>query len=235
MRPLPTCFVLRSTHETVLAVSVSFPGGALRPHSPVVHRSLAQCACDGTTVELPDTDVAILATMDTVTVRGGYVSSIDEGTAFLTFSREDELLLKKDIGNMSNPNGFAALSADRHWLALNSSNGGAAGGWSVSIFHLEANGTVSDLSSSMSSVIHDFAPRHDCKTRGDNYQAFQWRKDDELLLTAEVYGTSDCGKEMGYTEGYVLQPSTGKILHHYTASELLRLPGVCIWNWDTRR
>ncbi len=198
-------------------------------------QSLGQCAWNGTTVQLTDAGNTVLTTMDDVTVRGGYLSNIDQSAAVLTFWRGDKLLLSKNIDDMSNPNGFATQSDDRHWLALNSSNGGAAGGWSISIFHLAAHGKITDLSSSMASVIRDFSSRHDCKTRGDNYQAFQWRGVDELLLTAEVYGTSDCGKESGYTEGYVLQPSSGKILHRYSEPELLRLPGVCLWNWDTRR
>ena len=172
--------------------------------------------------------------MDDITVRGGYVANMNNAAAVLSFWKGGKLLLKKNIDDMSNPNGFAAQSADRHWLALNSSNGGAAGGWSISIFRLEGQ-TVYDLSSSMNSVTRDFSARHDCKTRGDNYEAFQWRKNDELLLTAEVYGTSDCGTEMGYTEGYVLQPSTGRILHHYSSAQLLALPAVCLWNYDTRR
>ena len=226
---------MRKLVIAVLFASSFVLANAVSRHSAPVERSLAQCAWNGTTVDLPDTGVATLSTMDTVAVRGGYVSSIDGGAASLTFSRDGKLLLEKAIDDMSNPNGFAAQSNDRHWLALNSSNGGAAGGWSISIFHLEADGRVTDFSSSTNSVVHDFESRHYCKARGDNYQAFQWRKNDELLLTAEVYGTSDCGKDMGYTEGYVLQPSTGQILHRYSAAQLLRLPGVCIWNTDTRR
>jgi hypothetical protein len=204
-------------------------------HVRIVSRSLAECVWDGTTVFLPDTGSTTLTSMDDVTVRGGYISSIDNGAASISFWRGNHLLLEKKIIDMSNPNGWIAQSDDRRWISLNSSNGGATGGWTVSIFHLEANGAVKDLSESVVSVIHDFASRHDCKTRGDNYESFQWRKPGELLLTASVYPTGDCGKEMGYTEGYVLEPTSGKILEHYSEPELLRLPAACIWNWDTRR
>ena len=56
------------------------------------------------------------------------------------------------------------------------------------------------------------------------------RKNDQLLISASVYGTSDCGKEMGYTEGYVLDVTTERIVAHMSEAEMLDLPYVCTYN-----
>jgi hypothetical protein len=139
-------------------------------------------------------------------------------------------VFRKSITDLSNPNGWISISADQKWFAINSSDGGAAGGWSVSILHVQDDGTIRDLTGAMSSVMKDFSSRHNCATRGDNYESLRWIAPDQLLLVASVYGTSDCGPEMGYAEGFVLQSSTGRILQRYSELELLHLYETCTIN-----
>jgi hypothetical protein len=198
--------------------------------SEIEHRAVTQCSWDGTTFSLRDKEDTFVGKFDEVTIRGRFAESVDKPGAIFTFSRGGKLLLRKFISDMSNPNGWISISTDQKWFAINSSNGGAAGGWSVSIVHLQQDGSVRDLSVTMETVAKSFSSRHDCATRGDNYESIRWIAADQLLLTASVYGTSDCGSEMGYTEGYVLQPSTGTILKRYSEADLLHMPFNCTYN-----
>lgn len=131
---------------------------------------------------------------------------------------------------MSNQNGWLGISQDKRIFTINTSNVGAAGGWSVLVVKVPDIGPTVDLTSAMKVVERDFSSRHDCATRGDNYEALQWRSDTRLLISASVYGTSDCGAEMGYTEGYLLDVVGGKIMARYSEPQMLDLPCLCPFN-----
>ena len=72
----------------------------------------------------------------------------------------------------------------------------------------------------INAAVADFKLRHYCKDRGNNVQAYRWiNGGDELLLETSVYNTSDCGRDMGYFEGYVVRAQDGAILKHYSRAE----------------
>jgi hypothetical protein len=137
---------------------------------------------------------------------------------------------RKLVPDLTNPNGWISISDDQKWFAINSSDGGAEGGWKISIVHVQQDGTIRDFSDTVTIVMKDFSSRHNCATRGNNYESLRWIAEDQLLLTAAVFGTGDCGSDLGYLEGYVLQPSKGKLLKRYSEALLLHLPGNCTYN-----
>jgi hypothetical protein len=196
-----------------------------RPHA------ITQCSWGGRTFSLDDyPQSTTIGRFGDLKITGRMRSSGDSGAIF-TFSRSGHAIFQKRINDLFNPNGWLGVSTDGRSFALNTSNGGAAGGWSVSVFRVEEDGRVRDLSTSIQTVKKDFSSRHFCKTRGNNYEAIQWRKNDQLLIAASVYGTGDCGKEMGFTEGYLLQVATGKILSRMSEQQMLELPYVCTYNF----
>lgn len=193
-------------------------------------RVITQCPWDGNSFSLYDPPKATrIGTYDLLTIDGQWGRDETSGAIF-SIKRSGQVIFGKEIRDMYNPNGWIGVSNDLRSFAFNTSNGGAAGGWSVTILRLSGDGTIADLTKSMQTVESDFSARHYCKTRGDNYEAIQWRSNDQLLISASVYGTSDCGKEMGYTEGYVLNVATGKIVAHMSEQEMLNLPYVCTYN-----
>jgi hypothetical protein len=73
---------------------------------------------------------------------------------------------------------------------------------------------------SVRSAYADFRSRHWCKTRGDNVQAYGWDENTgALVLVASVYPTGDCGKDLGHTEAYLVQPKDGAIIKHLSLRE----------------
>ena len=205
------------------------PAQVSRP-SDREHRIAVQCPWNGQTFSLRDTGDTFVGEFGDITIRGSFVESVDKVGAYFSFSRGLKVFLRKSVPDLTDPNGWISISNDQKWFAINSSNGGAAGGWTISIVHVQQDGTIRDLSDAVTSVMKDFSSRHNCATRGDNYESLRWIAEDQLLLTAAVYGTSDCGSDIGYLEGYVLQPSTGKILKRYSKTALLHLPENCTYN-----
>jgi hypothetical protein len=194
-------------------------------------RAITQCSWGGHAFSLYDyPQSTTIGHYGDLKITGRMWSGSADSGAVFTFSRSGHAVFQKRVNDLFNPNGWIGVSDDAMSFVLNTSNGGAAGGWSVSIFRVEKDGRVHDLSPLIQSVEKDFSSRHYCKTRGNNYEAMQWRKNDELLIAASVYGTSDCGADMGFTEGYLLQVTTGKILSRMSEKEMLELPYVCTYN-----
>jgi hypothetical protein len=81
--------------------------------------------------------------------------------------------------------------------------------------------------------VADFHSRYDCQARGNNVEALKWSMGDLLLLT-EVYPTSDCGRDLGHIEGYLIRLPDGAIREHLTLNQLRQYPGVCLQNNDRR-
>jgi hypothetical protein len=108
----------------------------------------------------------------------------DSDGALFTFFRSGDVIFRKSVSDMYNQNGWLGVSEDRRSFALNTSNGGAAGGWSITILRLDEKGSVRDLTNSLQTVEKDFSSRHFCKARGDNYEAMKWQKNDQLLISA---------------------------------------------------
>ena len=77
------------------------------------------------------------------------------------------------------------------------SNGGAIGGYQVRVFRVRANRVLEVPTTGVAE--RDFAKKHYCKTRGNNVYAVHWlTNSDEIVISTEVYPTSDCGKDLGW-------------------------------------
>ena len=110
-------------------------------------------------------------------------------------------------------------SEDKNSFAVTWSDGGAIGNFHVRVFHVEGN-LVTEWPTTQQ-AFDSFKARHWCEARGDNIQAFRWFPDSqELVLVLSVYPTGDCGKELGYTEAYVVDAATGNIQQHWGLKKL---------------
>ena len=109
-------------------------------------------------------------------------------------------------------------SKDDASFAVTWSDGGSIGGFHVLAFRISGD-KVRELPATRQAFLN-FRSRHYCEARGDNLQAYGWDSAERLVLVASVYPTSDCGADMGYTEGYIVQATTGKILRQMTLKEL---------------
>lgn len=193
-------------------------------------RTITRCSFDGVEFGLDDAPRSVfVAYIDDVTMHGRYLPNSESRTVF-NLTRNGKPLGTIHISDMNNPNGWLAISPNRKAFALTWSDGGAMGGFHTRIFHFDPNGSLVEDSKLIQPVIKDFTARHSCKYRGDNFEAIRWMNDDQILISASVYGTSDCGVEMGYAEGYLVQMSTGKIVRRMNKEQLLNLPEVCTWN-----
>lgn len=193
-------------------------------------RTIAQCPWDGIQFSLTNKTIVFpLEAYGNLQLTARMTHPDGDGAEFAVL-RGQQPIFKKYVTDTSNPNGWLAVSDDRRSFAINTSNGGAAGGWSVSILRINDDGTVHDLSSSMKSVVKDFASHHHCAARGENQQAIRWQTNDQLLIVAEVYPTGDCGAEAGFGEGYILEASTGYIIRRLSEHSVLNLPYVRTYN-----
>jgi hypothetical protein len=87
------------------------------------------------------------------------------------------------------------------------------------VFHIEGS-SVTEWPA-VKQAFDTFKAQHWCKTRGDNIQAYQWLPNSQgLVLVLSVYPTSDCGKDLGHTEAYVVDASTGNIQQKWGISQL---------------
>ena len=102
-------------------------------------------------------------------------------------------------------------SPDSEQFFISYSDGGAAGGYYVHMYIVKGN-TLSE-SNVPSMVMQRFKSKHWCATRGDNLYFLAWTPDSKIaFLVAEVYPTSDCGKEMGTLRGYAADTASAKVL-----------------------
>jgi len=80
-------------------------------------------------------------------------------------------------------------------------------------------------------AVEDFKSRHYCQSRGNNIRALKWLGPSTVLVFAEVYPDTDCGKDLGYVEGYTLDVRTASMRRkRISLPELKRLKGVCLQN-----
>ena len=215
-----------STALALVTIATFIPSGtlALAPRP----RAATQCSWGGNTFSLPDAPKAsVVGSYNSVEIKARMLG--EQGAQF-SFFRSRVQVFSKSIADVYNPNGWVGVSSDSLNFALNTSNGGAAGGWSVAIVRVPPLGPAVDLTNSIKVIEADFSKRHYCKARGDNYEAIQWRSNTQLLVSASVYGTSDCGADMGHTEGYVLDVVSDRIILHLTKTQMLNLPYICTYN-----
>ncbi len=221
---------MRSSRNAVLAAVCLITSPELTHPQTNETRSVARCAFDGVEFGLYDAPrSAFVAMIDDLKVTARYLPHSEDHAIFI-FTRAGKLVRTVSISDLGNPNGWLAISSNRRRFAITWSNAGASGGWNTRVFHVTPQGDILEDTGIVHAVIEDFSARHSCKTRDDNFETVRWMDDDHLLISAGVYPTSDCGREMDYTEGYLLQLSTQQIERRLTYKQLLNLPGICTWN-----
>jgi len=140
-----------------------------------------------------------------------------DGGEFVLKHNNKELLrteLKKLLASVS-----VVWAPDARSFAITWSDGGAIGNFHVRAFRIQDD-KVTELPVVEKAFQH-FKSRHWCAERGDNIQAYRWTQDSHsLVLVLSVYPTSDCGKQMGHMEGYVVEAVTGRILQNWPAARL---------------
>lgn len=132
--------------------------------------------------------------------------------------RRDKVLLRTPLKDLS-ASVSVVWSPDSRSFAITWSNGGASGGFDVRVFQIRGDSAV-ELPA-VGVAYEAFKARHWCPARGDNLQAYRWTSDSkELILVLSVYPTGDCGKQMGHTEGFVVDASTGRIIKNWNRHRL---------------
>jgi hypothetical protein len=134
-----------------------------------------------------------------------------------TLSRGQKVILSTPLKDLS-ASVFVVWSERNDWFAITWSDGGAIGNFHTRVFHIAGNKV--NEAESVKTAFSDFRVRHWCKARGDNVQAYGWdEKTGSLVLVTSVYPTGDCGKDLGHTEAYLVQPTDGAILRHLSLRE----------------
>jgi hypothetical protein len=148
--------------------------------------------------------------------RGEFSYTVKEDGTFM-LSRDHKAILLTSLKDL-NASVFVTWSEKNDWFAITWSDGGAIGNFHTRVFHV-ADDKVKETDS-VGTTYANFRSRHWCETRGDNTQAYGWdRKTGTLVLVMSVYPTGDCGKDLGHTEAYLVQPTDGAILKHLTPRE----------------
>ena len=151
------------------------------------------------------------------------------GPSEVQILRGPQLVGLVHLQDLMNPNIVVVWEQDGHAVAFNYSDGGAIGGWHTRVF-LTSGKAMIDVSSGIRKAVQDFQSRHYCKERGNNVQALKWLGPEILLLLLEVYPTSDCGRDLGYSEGYVVIIRNGQIQRRLPLPSLFHLDGICLQN-----
>ena len=142
----------------------------------------------------------------------------DENGGLLVLRRGAKELLRTKLKDLS-ASVSIVWSDDGRNLAITWSNGGASGGFDVRVFHVTHDAVIEWPA--VEKAFSAFKARHWCETRGNNVQAYGWLpQSSQLILVLSVYPTSDCGKEMGHTEAYVVKAPTGDVLQHWDLPRL---------------
>lgn len=146
------------------------------------------------------------------------VSSAQDSGGEFVLCRAGKELLRTPLKNLS-ASTSVVWADDKKSFAVTWSDGGAIGNFHVRVFHIEGDSVTEWPATNQ--AYKDFKELHWCAVRGDDIQAYRWLPDSRrLILVLSVYPTSDCGREMGYTEGFVVNASTGKIREHWGIKKL---------------
>jgi len=106
-------------------------------------------------------------------------------------------------------------SPDSSQFFISYSDSGATGGFHVHLYRLK--GIIVIENRAAAEVAKDFKAKHWCNTRGNNLFFLDWTPDSKIgFFVAEVYPTSDCGRDMGFHEGYAVNVEDGKIVRVFT-------------------
>ncbi len=128
-----------------------------------------------------------------------------------------KLLGDIDLENLS-AGIFLKWAPDSRAFYVMWSDGGMIGGYSVRVFRV-AGDTVTEVPA-IRKAEQDFRSKHECP-RGINVFAVKWENgSNALLIKTQVYPTGDCGKEMGFTAGYLVLTTDGTILGRLSKSQI---------------
>jgi len=148
--------------------------------------------------------------------QGDLSYTVTEGGKF-TLSRRQKGIFSTRLKDLS-ASVFVVWSERNDWFAITWSDGGAIGNFHTRVFQIA--GDKVNEAESVKTAFSDFRGRHSCKARGDNVQAYGWDQETgALVLVTSVYPTGDCGKDLGHTEAYWVQPTDGAILRHLSLRE----------------
>jgi len=144
--------------------------------------------------------------------------STEKSGGVFVLRRADRELLRTPLKDLS-ASVSVVWSDDKNRIAITWSDGGAIGNFHVRAVKIEGE-AASELPATQP-AFSEFKAHHWCEARGDNIQAYRWMPDSSaLVLVLSVYNTSDCGKEMGHTEAYVVDAATGNIRQHWGVNQL---------------
>lgn len=147
---------------------------------------------------------------------GKFYASIYAGTRLL------KTIQLKDLSAAT----FVKWSPDSEAVYIMWSDGGAVGGYHVRAFRISGIALIESSAPKVAAA--DFRKRHYCKTRGNNLYAIRWENGSkQLLFRPEVYPASDCGKDMGFTSGYLVDVETGEINARYSSDQIERIAHRC--------
>ena len=158
-------------------------------------------------------------------VLGGYNENAESGRGSMRAFEGPKLLSKFTLKGLS-PGVFLNWAPDSKAFILMWSAGGAIGRYHVRVFRVRGN-RVTELTA-VKIAEREFARKHYCQARGSNLFALRWLEDSNSLLIAPgVYGTSDCGKDMGLTMAYLVRTDDGRIIKRYSKPEIENLFRTC--------
>jgi hypothetical protein len=145
--------------------------------------------------------------------------------ANLSVYSKEQLLRTISLTDLSGST-FIKWSPDSNAFYVMWSDGGAIGGYHVRAFRVMDNQAIE--SPAPKAVARDFAQHHYCHARGNNLYAIEWVDGSkELLLQPEVYPTGDCGPQLGFTSGYLVEVDSAAVKQRYTASQMKKFASGC--------
>jgi hypothetical protein len=150
-------------------------------------------------------------------VLGGYRELRDSESGSLQVFQGQTLLRQFRLRDLS-AGIYMKWAPDSAAFYLMWSDGGALGNYHVRVFRVRDNQVLEVPTTRVAEK--DFARRHYCKTRGNNVYAVHWlANSDEIVISTEVYPTSDC-ENLGFRLGYLVRTADGAILKRYSEPEI---------------
>ena len=147
---------------------------------------------------------------------GGYREEKDSESGWLRVVEGKRLIREYELKDLSGGI-FVKWAPDSAAFYLMWSNGGMIGGYEVRVFRVGDDG-VREVPA-VTQALKEFTQKHHCHDRGENIYAVRWvGQSDDLMIATEVYPTSECGKDAGFTAGYLVRIDDGDISARYPQS-----------------
>jgi hypothetical protein len=151
-------------------------------------------------------------------VLGGYREGNDCESGWLRVFEGKRLMRQYALQDLSGGI-FVKWAPDSSAFYLMWSNGGMIGGYDVRVFRVRDDG-IREVPA-VAQALKDFTKKHHCHDRGENIFAIRWvGHSDDLIIATEVYPTSDCGEDAGFTAGYLVRIDDGNISERYSQSAI---------------